>query len=254
VCPPSFTWSTIASVSSIPAANFNRFGSVSGNELTVAWTSSSGVVFVADRQSPSDPFGTPAQLDPGTIALATGRVALASTGHKLIATLANGSSFVSFARGGDGGTWFPELDNEFINIDGMISEGGGVFAEPVVSVDGQSLFYVLTLPMNPPRLYESTWDAMAKTWSFGTPPPNPEFATPDGGAQVRRPTGASYDRQTLFFFDEVTGIERAAWRSSPGAAFDTFHDVAIAPEAAPSESCNTLYFQGTGPGLFTASQ
>jgi hypothetical protein len=261
-CNPSLTWSTVARVPSIASAGFDRFGSVSANELTVAWTSSSsGAVFVADRPSTSAPFGTPAQLNPGTIALAIGRVALANSGHKLIAIRAGGASFVSFVRGGDAGTWNPDLSAEFINIDGMISEGGGVFAEPVLSADGYSLFYVLTLGtaadggMNLPVLYESTWDARTKSWTFGASFPNKELAITTA-TQLRRPTGASSDRRTLFFFDETTGKERGAWRSSPAAPFDTFVDVSIAPEAAPSESCNTLYFRGmdgNGPGLFTAT-
>jgi hypothetical protein len=251
-CSPSFTWSKVTSVPSVAGANFGRFGSVSANELTVAWMSSTGAVFVADRASTSAPFGMPMQLDPGTVALAMGRVALTNSGQKLIATLAGGTAFVSFVRGGDAGTWTQEPTTEFININGMISEAGGAFAEPVVSVDGVSLFYVLTLGMNNPAVFESTWDSSTKTWTFGSQLPNPELAT-SSATELRRPTGASSDRRTLFFYDGTTAKERAAWRSSPTAPFGTFVDVTIAPEAAPAESCNTLYFQGTG-GLFTASQ
>jgi hypothetical protein len=259
-CAPTFTWSKVAGPLTTPTG-FDRFGSVSANELTVAWMSSSGAVFVADRSSTSASFGTPVQLDAGTIALATGRVALDNSGHKLIAIAGAGRSIVSFIRAGSAGTWTPELTSEFDNIDGMISEGGGTFAEPVLSADGYSLFYVLTLGtgvdggMYPPALYESTWDVPTKTWSFGNMPTNPELAS-TSAANLRRPTGASSDRRTLFFFDEATGKERAAWRSSPMASFDTFVDVPTAPEASPAVSCNTLYFRGmggAGPGLFTAS-
>jgi hypothetical protein len=261
-CNPAFTWSKVARVPSIAAAGFDRFGSVSANELTVAWMSSGGAVFVADRASTSAPFGTPTQLGTGGIGLATGRVALANGGHKLIALAAaadagaGGASFVSFVRGGDAGTWALDATTEFSNINGMISEGGGTFAEPALSADGYSLFYVLTIPPGTPALYESTWDSSTKRWTFGNPLTNAEFQIASA-TQLRRPTGASSDRRTLFFFDETTSIERVAWRSSPATpTFDTFVDLSIAPEAAPSESCNTLYFRGmdgSGPGLFTAS-
>jgi hypothetical protein len=95
-----------------------------------------------------------------------------------------------------------------------------------------------------------------KAWDTGTPLPNPEFAIATA-SQLRRPTGASGDRRTLFFFDEVTGKERAAWRSSAGAPFDTFVDLPLAPEAVPNANCDTLYFHGmdaAGQGLFTATR
>ncbi len=80
----------------------------------------------------------------------------------------------------------------------------------------------------------------------------------EGGAaaQVRRPTGASSDRLTLFFFDEVAGNERAAWRLTPTSPFTRFVDIASLPEAAPDDDCSVVYFHGTdamGQGLFTAT-
>jgi hypothetical protein len=255
-CNPSLMWSTVALVPSIAPAGFDRFGSISSNALTVAWTSSSsGAIFVADRPSVSAPFGTPAQLDTGGVALATGRVALADSGLRLVATLATGSSFVSFVRASAGGSWTRSASNEFTFVAAMVAEGG-MMSEPVVSADGLALFYLLTIGKGTgplPILYESTWTAPTKKWSSGTPLPNPEFAIASA-SQRRRPTGASADRRTLFFFDEVAAKERAAWRASPTAPFDTFVDVTLAPEAAPDANCDTLYFGGAGQGLFTASR
>jgi hypothetical protein len=72
----------------------------------------------------------------------------------------------------------------------------------------------------------------------------------------RRPTGASSDGLTLFFFDETANLERAAWRSSIASPFVQFVDIGV-PEAAPNKQCDTLYFQGTdedagAPAVFTA--
>jgi hypothetical protein len=193
------------------------------------------------------------------VSLANGRVALTASGFKLIATLASGSSFVSLVRSSVGGAWTVAMSNEWAFVAAMIAESGGAMSEPVVSADGQSLFYLLTIGTGagtPPILYESTWDSKAKQWTSGLPLPNAEFAI-TSASQRRRATGASDDRRTLFFFDEVSGKERAAWRASPTAPFDKFVDVAAAPEAAPSANCNPLYFHGsdaTGQGLFTASR
>jgi hypothetical protein len=258
-CDPLLPWSTLARVPSIAPAGFDRFGSISSDELTVAWTSSSGAIFVADRASVSASFGAPAQVSTSGVAVANGRVALTASAFKLIATLADGSSFVSFERFSVGGAWTPSLSNDFPFVAAMIAESGGAMAEPVVSADGLSLFYLLTIGTGAgslPILYESTWDVKMKKWTSGLPLPNPEFAI-TSASQRRRATGASDDRRTLFFFDEVSGKERAAWRASPTAPFDTFVDVAAAPEAAPNASCDPLYFHGsdgTGQGLFTAAR
>ncbi len=255
LCDPTSTWPNVTRIAGIAATGFDRFGSISSNALTVAFTSSSGVIYVADRASTSAPFGTPAQFDPGSVLLANGRVALANSGLRLIATAANGLSFVSFVRPAAGGAWAPSQSNEFVYLAAMIAESGGSMSEPVVSADNLSLFYLLTIGTGTsPILYESAWSPTTKKWSSGTP--HNEFGI-TSAAQVLRPTGASADRQTLFFFDEVNAKQRAANRASPGAQFDTFFDVAIAPEAAPDQTCSTLYFHGTdalGQGLFTATQ
>jgi hypothetical protein len=258
-CNPSLAWSVVARVPSIAPAGFDRFGSISATALTVAWTSSNGAIFVADRTDASGAFGTPAQLNPGSVALATGRVALGGSGLKLIATLADGSSFVTFVRTAVGGTWAQSLGNEFAVVAAMIAESGGAMSDPVLSTGGGSLFYLLTIGTAVganPILYESTWDTTTKQWNNGTPLPNAEFAitTP---SQRRRPTGASVDDRTLFFYDEVGAKERAAWRASPTAPFDTFVDLPQAPEAAPNANCDPLFFYGmdtAGQGLFTASR
>jgi hypothetical protein len=242
-------------VASIAPAGFDRFGAISANARTVAFSTSTGTITIADRPTTADPFGMPQPLNPGAVALANGRVALEPTGLVLVATLADGSSFASFARSAVGAPFSPSNGKEFAAVAAMRSESGGTFSEPVVSADQQSFFYLLALPNNPPVFYESTWDRGAKAWTTGRALPNPEFAIA-GASLRRRPTGASFDDRTLFFFDEVAGHERAAWRSSPAAPFDRFVDLPLVPEAAPDDDCVTLYFHGAdtnGQGLFTAS-
>jgi hypothetical protein len=253
-CAPTSTWGTVARIASIPSAGFDRFGGISAGALSVAWTTAAGAVYVADRASSTAPFGAPALIDPGSVELSTGRVAIMPTGLELVATLADRSSFVSFFRTSVSGTWSPTRSKEFDTIRAMRSESaGGKFSEPVVGADGASLFYLLALPDQPPFLYESKWDSSIKEWGTGVALPDPEFAI-SNSAKVRRPTGASSDARTLFFFDEIAGTERAAWRESGAAPFSFFANVPSAPEAAPIDDCTALYFQGTdseGPGLFT---
>ncbi len=254
-CGEADTWSTTARVDSIAATDFVRFGAISALGTTAAWTDATGTIYVADRASNADPFGTPAVLDPGTTQLSNGRVALTPTGLELVATLADGSSFVGFLRPTIGGAWQQGPGTEFKYLAATISESGGAFSEPVVSGNSLSLFYDLVIDTGPPIFYEAPWDSGLKAWDPGTPLPNPDF-TNASAAQIRRPTGASADQRTLFFFDEVAGHERAAWRDSAGSPFDTFVDLPALPEAAPTSNCRTLYYDGMdtmGAGLFTAS-
>jgi hypothetical protein len=255
-CLQSSTWSSLARVTSIAPASFDQFGSISANALSVAWTTAAGEVLVADRTSTTGSFGTPAPVagaDAGS-ALAGDRVALDPTGSELIATLADRSSFTTFVRAGAGQPWASGGADQFKYVSATISESGGAFSQPVLSADGLSLFYVLVIAQNPPVFYESTWDASNKAWNLGNPLPNTDFAIASA-SQLRRPTGASSDRLTLFFFDEVAGNERAAWRLTPTSPFTFFEDLPNLPEAAPDADCNILYFEGmdaAGEGLFTA--
>lgn len=256
-CSQMDTWSTtVATIASIPSADFARFGGVSADEKTVAWSDASGDVFVADRASPTAAFSTPAQVPAGAQQLASDRVAVNPTGTVLITTLAGGAGFASFVRTGPGGSWSAGSAQEFTALAATISESGGSFSEPVLSADGLSLFYVLAIGPNLPVFYESAWDTAKKAWALGTPLSGADF-TITTTTQLRRPTGASSDRLTLFFFDEVAGHERAAWREFPTSPFDFFVDLPSLPEAAPNQDCLTLYFQSSGgdagaPGLGTA--
>lgn len=252
VCDPSTSYAAIARESSIASSGFDRFGGISADGTTVAWTTAAGQIYVADRSSPSGTFGTPALLDPGSTQLANDRVAVDRFGLQLIATLANKSTFVAFSRPSIGGSWTVVLGNEFSIL--AVQEGQGFVSNPVLSVDGNSLFYVVQTGSSAPKLAESFWDPSLKIWSAGVDLPNPEFAM-TGTAQLRRPTGASFDRQTLFFYDEIAGHERIAWRNSAAQPFDFFQDEPTIPEGAPTQTCSYVFFHGSdsnGQGLFYA--
>ncbi|MGD0530635.1 MAG: hypothetical protein ABSE49_36210, partial [Polyangiaceae bacterium] len=86
-CMETSTWSNTARVTSIAPAGFDHFGSISANELSVAWTTAAGDVYVADRTSATGSFGTPELLtasDGGSPGLANDRVALDPTATQLI--------------------------------------------------------------------------------------------------------------------------------------------------------------------------
>jgi hypothetical protein len=244
LCDPTHVWSPAASIASVPQAGFGRFGGISADETAIAWTASTGVIYVADRPRRSQPFSSmPSVIDTTSTPVANDRVALGSNGVQLFAVSADRKGFVAFYRPNVGATWAPSAALQFANLAAMAStDGGGQFFEPVLGADGNSFFYLLAPPGGPPVLFESDWDAAARAWTTGVPPANPELASTSATAR-RRATGGSADGLTLFFFDERTGVERAAWRDARSSPFVMFVDVPGMTEAAPNYRCDTLYFQ-----------
>ncbi len=255
-CEPTQTWSNHTSVPTIPTANFDRFGGVSGDELALAWTSTSGnsfIVNIANRASLLDGFAMPTTINPGAALLANDRVALASNGVTLIAVVADRSTFVGFNFSGTTGDWTPLPAAQFANLAGMVAESGGMFSEPVLGGDGLSLFFLLTLPGAAPVLVESRWDAANQQWAPGTGFTDAELASTDA-THRRRPTGASSDGLTLFYYDEIGATERAAFRTSIGDTFVPSIALLGLNEAAPTVLCDKLYFVAdvNGQAMFEA--
>jgi hypothetical protein len=254
-CDPSRSWGSIASVPSLPTATFARFGGISNDELTVAWTSSTGAIYVADRVMRNGAFAVPTapSIDPTSMPIANDRAGLGPTGKVLIAVSSDRSRLLAFNRTMVGSPWTLAATLQFANVTAMAAaDTGSQFSEPVLGADDGSLFYLLTSPSASTVLFESKWDAQAHAWATGVPVLSSAL---DGGATVRRrATAASSDGRTLFFFDEVMGQERAAWRDTPTSPLTQFANLPGLSEAAPNYLCNTLYFRGidTDSGAFGA--
>jgi hypothetical protein len=161
---------------------------------------------------------------------------------------------VSFARSSRADAWAATSQNEMAQLNGMVQGGNqGQFSEPVIGGNALSLFFMFSAGGGVAQVVESRWDGVAGEWLPANPFSNAELTS---DAQHRkRPTGASTDGRTLFFFDESAGHERGAWRNSPTSPFNLFQDVAVAPEASPNRFCGALYYQGEGAvaaGLYEA--
>jgi hypothetical protein len=239
-------------VDSIPATDFARFGGISADELTIAWTVTNGDIYVADRASLTSPFGTPAKVNAAD-PIAVDRVALSPTGRALVAVRADRGGFVGFERATPNDPWTASSGLEFTQVK-VVFEASAKASDPVLGADKRSLFFVLTAPNRAPVLYESQWDGRQGSWGLPSALANTEFKSADA-THRRRATGTSIDGRTLFFFDEVASLERAAWRESATEPFAIFRDVGPFPEAAPSTRCDSLYYQGedsVGAGVFNA--
>jgi hypothetical protein len=256
-CVTGHMWSTAPASpweSAVP-----RFGGISADELTVAWTvGSDGAagpsIEVATRMHRSDAFGAPVTIASASIA-PDDRVALDPSGNSIIAVASDRSTFVDFIQSSPG-TWTELASNQFGPIASSASDSNASFYEPVLGQDG-ALYYVLGSGSNL-HIYESPWVPSQHAWGggvlLGTSVAGGDLSSPDTG-HLRRPTGASADGLTLFFFDGVAGQERAAWRGATTQPFGDIEDLAAFAEAAPNPACDRLYFLQSTAGtasLFTA--
>jgi hypothetical protein len=242
-CNPGEGFSSIGPVPSLPGSSLARFGGIGADELSVAFTTTTGGVFVADRTVRSAAFAAPQVVDTSASPLAADRVALSASGTWLVGVAPGRGQLVGFERTTVGGAWSPSVPSLLANVNAITSETpGALFYEPVLGADGVSLYALFGPASGPFALLESRWSPSAHTW---TPPSVLSAAglTSADATHRRRPTGASSDGLTLFFFDETVSLERAAWRDSISAPFARFADIG-APEAAPNKQCNTLYFRG----------
>jgi hypothetical protein len=127
-CTPSYAWDPLKRVDSIPNEHLGRLGGISPDELTLAWTSVSGDIYVAERAAFRDPFGTPVKVNTG--AMATDRVAIAPTGRTLVAVPAGRTEFVGFEKSSATGAWSATDGLEFAQVR-VAFEGGGLASDPV---------------------------------------------------------------------------------------------------------------------------
>lgn len=251
-CDPTIPWVSNGRLPSLVTTTLARFGGVSGDEKSLAWTAANGDLYVADRTSTGDNFTTATKVNVGATALAVDRVAMGPTGKALIAVASDRKSFVELDRASIGGAWTLQPQDVFTSIAALLDETAGTLAEPVLGADKLTFFFVATIGNNPPTLYESRYNDVVQGWAAPAALTAADVRA-TGPANRKRPTGASADRRTLYFYDEGAHLERQAWRDSPDVAFSHFADLAGFDEAAPTPSCQTLYFQGNdgSAGVFT---
>ena len=251
-CDPTVPWVSAGRLPSLVTTTLARFGGVSGDEKSVAWTASNGDVYVADRTSTAAEFTTASKVSVGATALAVDRVGFSPTGKSFVAVASDRKSFLEFDRPSVGGAWTLQSQDVFAAIAALLDETAGTLAEPVLGADKLTFFFVGAIGTNPPTVYESRWNDVVQGWAAPAALTGADLHA-TGGANRKRPTGASADRRTLYFYDEGTHLERQAWRDSTDVPFSHFADLSGFDEAAPTPSCQTLYFQGNDgmAGVFT---
>jgi hypothetical protein len=251
-CDPSYVWTPVGRLVSVPSAGFARFDGVSADELSIAWTSTTGDLYVADRAARDGPFGPAVAVPLSGVADPGGRAALSANGTSVIAVAADKSGFVSLRRPAAGSPWAVDPSLPFAAVNANPSEGALQFSDPVLGDGDRALFFLSGTLGQVLSLHESRWDPVQRGWTAGSPLTTAQLVS---SGPPRRPTGASSDGRTLFYVDEAMGVARGAWRDALSAPFGSFVDLPGLTEAAPNARCDTLYYQGSdsaGLGVFLA--
>ena len=229
-----------------PTAELERFASISGNELSIAWVvpidDATATVMYADRTSASEAFGAPRTLIPAEGYFALDRVALDHEGLRLAVVRADRHGFGVAVRASGAEPFGAPEPEEYSNLNPYqreVEPRDSFVGDPVISADGLAFVYSEyggdiqdTVRVSLRQFPEDAWTS---TEAFSVP----ELARE--GELRRRPTGISTDLKTLFFWDEIAGAQRAAWRPTPLEPFDHFVDLGAFEGAQPNATCRRLY-------------
>jgi hypothetical protein len=247
VCDPAATFLTGTDLN-ISTSDDDVLDSITPDELSIAWTQNSSgksIVFYADRTSTGSNFNSPQKFADNTYT--ADRVALSPDGLRLIVVNDDTKGFSELtrtARTGGGSAFGAAALGNFGNIDADTPVGGSV-GDPVIDSSDTAFYYSVYGVGAAKTIYRALRLLPTDVWGNGGAL-NVAAGLQTSGSMRRRPSGISSDSQTLFFFDQVTSTERAAWLNEPTGQFDSFADLGSRLWAAPATSCATLYYSASG--------
>ena len=259
LCSTTATWGT-GGLIALATTSDDELDTVTPDELSIAWTVGSGsaaTIEYADRLSSTDAFGAPQALAAGQFT--ADRVSLSSDGLRLVVVNADGQGFselLRVSRVSPGNTFGAPSVGAYGNLDAPTALAAGQsYGDPVLAADDNAFYYSVYGGGQTTTIFRASRLVSGDSWEVGSP-----LATSTGlaaqGSLRRRPTGISSDEQTLFFWDEVLGTERAAWIDQSTGAFDVFVDLGTRSMAAPESTCSRLYYSAPGTesiNLFVAA-
>ena len=256
VCSQTAVWGAGTPLA-ISTSSDDELDSITPDALTIAWTEgtgSSATLEIADRASTTDPFGAPQSLAAGQFT--ADRVALSPDGLRLVVVNADAQGFSELTRSArtSSSAFGAAATGSYTNLNGALSSGLS-YGDPLLGADDAVFYYSVYGGSQTATIYRTARLLQGDTWPTGA-----ALASSTGlaaqGTLRRRPTGISSDEQTLFFFDEVMGIERAAWIDLSTGAYDAFVDLAGYRLASPVSACDALYYSAQGTSsvdLFVAN-
>jgi hypothetical protein len=259
ICDTTASWGT-GGLIALTTASDDELDTVTPDELSIAWTVGSGsaaTIEYADRSTSTDPFGTPQALAAGQFT--ADRVSLSADGLRLVVVDADGQGFselVRVSRVSPDNTFGAPSVGGYANLDAPAALATGQsYGDPVLAADDNAFYYSVYGGGQTTTIFRATRLVSGDSWEVGSPLTSSTGLAAQGSLR-RRPTGISSDGQTLFFWDEVQGVERAAWIDQSTGAFDVFVDLGTRSMAAPESTCSRLYYSAPGTesiNLFVAA-
>ena len=183
------------------------------DERTLVFTRDESL-FVADRASVAQDFGTPVELTLPAGYTHEHGLALHPDGLALVVVGELGETFAEVTRATRSGAFIAEADaTRFAAIAQHVMYTGGEVAGPVLSSDGSTFFFT--------RLKGGSSNVHRAS---GSPElfmrDAPEDSAISGSAAAYKLTQSlSADGRTLFFYDEGEGESAGLWSRAPGAPF-----------------------------------
>ncbi|MGC4091795.1 MAG: hypothetical protein QM756_28710 [Polyangiaceae bacterium] len=122
----------------------------------------------------------------------------------------------------------------------------GPFGDPVLDAEGLTLLFSALDPESDaaPSIYVARRLGVRDAWPFGDPLLGSLLEASAG--QFRRPNALSADARTLFYWDETSGEERAAFRPFVSVVFDHSAALGNRSRATPNAACDRLYYSAPG--------
>ena len=236
-CSPTASW---ISPKAVGVSGTGVFGAITADETSIAWITSKTLHW-ADRSLATDPWGAEATVTLPT--LASTRLAISASGLRVILVVDSGKNLGELTRASKTDAFVGPPDSTLYKpIAFALSEAppAALVDDPVLAQDETHLYFTLALPNASSTLRESSLGDGGMTWALGTALSQTELA-PQAGS-LRRPTGISSDRLTLFYWDEVDSAEHAAFRTSDANDFSVFVGLGAKPGGQVDGTCTRLYY------------
>ena len=249
VCPMGSTWGTGTKLA-VSTAGDDQLAAVTPDELTLAWVTGaegSAVVHYVDRADTASAFGAEKILAaPMAGGLAFDRTALAPGGLRIGVLHADRQSFTEYSRNTRNDAFTEVGAGTFaaLNDIGAAFTDGSKFGEPMIDSNDRAMIFSIYGGASANTVWIGARVLSGDSWQASYASMAPELQAQNG--KRRRPTGLSSDVLTLFYWDEVTSVERVAYRNGPVAEFTTFADIGAQAGAGPNLACDALYYQATG--------
>jgi hypothetical protein len=245
VCAPSAAWTAGGLLLASSAPDEQLVGRLTPDELTVVWFSVvNGVpnLHYADRASRKDPF--PAEGDPifpGKGYYAAEVPALSPDGLRIVVVRSDRKALAEYTRTMRFTAFTDEPSEtafDSINALNIMLPESAYVSNPLLSSDDRTLYYSVYDGISSQTVVASVRPEDVP-WALGAAVVGEPLKASCG--LRRRPTGISSDQLTLFYWDELSGTERATFRASVSAPFVGAVDLGPTPQAEPNASCTRLY-------------